>query len=180
MYGQAYVDKLDEDINGVKYLLVRQDVIDRNVDVKRMEKKRFQRNGWCLFDQNYKKNRPKKNWVDKGTESAGEFRKLCKAERIRIYSTLSETKAAYAEQAIRPLKKTLYRYMEDYIYNYLHKLSKIVTTLSFRKHCSIDFIPKTIANSHFFPFCTGCHYENIENPILKLETEFSSRSNTYP
>ena len=31
-----------------------------------------------------KKNRPKKLWVDKGTEFAGEFEKLCKAEGILI------------------------------------------------------------------------------------------------
>ena len=31
-------------------------------------------------------------WIDKGTEIAGEFKKLCKAEGIQIYSTMSETK----------------------------------------------------------------------------------------
>ena len=60
-----------------------------------------------------KKNRPKKIWVDKGTKFAGEFKKLCKAEGIQIYSTKSETKAAFAERTIRSLKKILYRYMED-------------------------------------------------------------------
>ena len=52
-----------------------------------------------------KKNRPKKNRVDKGTEFAGEFKKLCKAEGIQIYSKMSETKAAFAERTIRSLKK---------------------------------------------------------------------------
>ena len=46
-----------------------------------------------------KNNRPKK-WVDKRTEFAGEFKKLCKAERIQIYSSMSETKAAFAERTI--------------------------------------------------------------------------------
>ena len=32
----------------------------------------------------------------------------------------------------------------------------------------------------FCPFCTANHYENLENPSLKLETEFASRSMTYP
>ena len=45
-----------------------------------------------------KKSRPKKIWFDKGTEFAGEFKKLCKAEGIQIHSTMSETKAAFAEQ----------------------------------------------------------------------------------
>ena len=32
----AFVDKLAKDNNGVKYLLVRQDMFDRTVDAKRM------------------------------------------------------------------------------------------------------------------------------------------------
>ena len=35
----AYVDKLDKDNNGVKYLLVRQDLFDRTVDAKGMKTK---------------------------------------------------------------------------------------------------------------------------------------------
>ena len=35
----AYVDKLDKDINGVKYLLVRQDLVDETVDAKGMKPK---------------------------------------------------------------------------------------------------------------------------------------------
>ena len=35
----AYVDKLAKDNEGVKYLLLRQDIFDRTVDAKRMEKK---------------------------------------------------------------------------------------------------------------------------------------------
>ena len=50
-----------------------------------------------------KKNRPKKIWVDKGTEFAAEFKKLCNAEGIQIYSTMSKTKAAFAERTIRSL-----------------------------------------------------------------------------
>ena len=35
----AYVDKLAKDSNGVKYLLVRQDLFDRTVDAKGMKTK---------------------------------------------------------------------------------------------------------------------------------------------
>ena len=58
-----------------------------------------------------KKNRPKKIWVDKGTDFAGEFKKLCKAEGVQTYSTMSETEAAFAERTIRSLKNILHRYM---------------------------------------------------------------------
>ena len=52
-----------------------------------------------------KRNRPKKIWVDRGTEFAGAFKKFCTAEGIQVYSTMSETKAASAERTIRSLKK---------------------------------------------------------------------------
>ena len=51
-----------------------------------------------------KRNRPKKIWVGKGTEFAGAFKKFCTVEGIQIYSTMSETKAAFAERTIRSLK----------------------------------------------------------------------------
>ena len=79
-----------------------------------------------------KRNRPRKIWVDKGTEFAGECRELCKAEGIQIYSTMSETKAAFAERTLRSLKKILYRYMEDNGYKYIHKLTQFVSTLKSR------------------------------------------------
>ena len=69
-----------------------------------------------------KRNRPKNIWVDKGTEFAGMFKKFCAAEGIKNYSTMSKTKAAFAERTIRSLKYFLYRYMEDYGYKYIHKL----------------------------------------------------------
>ena len=54
-----------------------------------------------------KKKRPKQIWVDRGTEFAGEFKKFCAAEGTQVYSTMSETKAAFAERTIRSLKNIL-------------------------------------------------------------------------
>ena len=109
----AYVDELAKDNNGVEYLLVRQDLFDRTVDAKGMktkDSKETVRAFWTVITKN---NRPKKIWVDKGTELAGEFKKIHKTEGIQIYSTMSETKAAFAERTIRSLKIILYRYMEE-------------------------------------------------------------------
>ena len=39
-------------------------------------------------------------WVDKGTEYGGIFKKFCKEKNNKVYSTMSETKAAFAERAI--------------------------------------------------------------------------------
>ena len=145
----AYVDKLAKDNNAVKYLLVRQDLIDRTVDAKGMKTKDSKETVRAFLTIITQKNRPKNIWVDKGTEFAGEFKKLCKAEGIQICSTTSETKAAFAERTIRTLKNILYRYMEDNGDKYFYKLTQFVTALKSGRKCSIDLIPKRIKNSDF-------------------------------
>ena len=80
-----------------------------------------------------KKSRPKKIWVDKGTEFAGAFKKFCVADGIQVYSTMSETKAAFAERTIRSLKNILYRLLEDFGYKYIHKIPQFITTLNCRR-----------------------------------------------
>ena len=96
-----------------------------------------------------KKNRQKKIWVDQGTEFAGELKKFCSAEVIEIYFTMSETKAAFAERTKRSLKNILYRYMEDYAYNYIHKLPQFLATMNSRNSRSIDMKPNHVQNSDF-------------------------------
>ena len=110
----AYVDKLAKKNNGVKYLLVRQDFFDRTVNAKGLKTKDSQETVKAFSSLITKKNRSKKIWADKGTEFAGAFKKFCAAEGIQVYSTMSETKPAFAERTIRSLKNILYRYMEDF------------------------------------------------------------------
>ena len=69
------VDKLVKNNNGVKYLLVRQDLFDRTVGARRMKTKDSKEAVRAFLTMITKKNRPKKNWVDKQTEFAGEFKK---------------------------------------------------------------------------------------------------------
>ena len=45
----AYVDKLAKEKNGVKDLLVRQDLFDRTVNAEGMKKKSFPKNSKSLF-----------------------------------------------------------------------------------------------------------------------------------
>ena len=110
----SYVDKVAKDNNGVKYLPFRQDLFDRTVDAKGMKKVDSKETVPAFLTMITKKNRPKTIWVDEGTELAGEFKKLCKAEGIQIHSTMSETEAAFAERTIPSLKNILYQYTEDY------------------------------------------------------------------
>ena len=78
----AYLDKLAKDKNGVKYLLVRQDLFDRSVDAKGMKTKDSNETVKTFSKMIIKENRPMKIWVDQGTEFAGEFKKFCSAEEI--------------------------------------------------------------------------------------------------
>ena len=110
----AYVNKLAKENNGVKYTLVRQNLVDRTVNAKGMKTNDSQETVKAFSAMITKRNRPKKIWVDKGTEFAGAFKRFCVAEGIQVYSTMSETKAAFAERTMRSLENILYRYMENF------------------------------------------------------------------
>ena len=91
--------------NGVKYLLVRQDLFERSVKSKGMKTKNSQKTVKTFSSMIIKSNRPNNIWVDKGTEFAGTFKKFCTAEGIQVYSTGSETKTVFAERTLRSLTK---------------------------------------------------------------------------
>ena len=110
----AYVDKLAKENNGVKFSLVRQDLFDGTVNAKGMKRKISQETVKAFSSMIIKKNRPKKNWVDKGTEFDRALKKCCGTDGIQIYSTMSDTKAIFAERTIRSLKNTVYSYTEDF------------------------------------------------------------------
>ena len=164
----AYVDKLAKHNNGVKYLLVRQDLFHRTVDAKGMKTKDSKETVRAFLSLITKKNRPNKIWVDKGTEFAGEFKKFFKPEGIHIYCTMSETKAAFAERTIRSLKNILYRYMEDNGYKYIHKLTQFNTTLNSRRNCSTDLLPKNVKNSEFLSVLYSKPLREVRKPKFEI------------
>ena len=81
---------------------------------------------------------------------------------------MSETKAAFAERTIRSLKNILYCYMEDNGYKYIHKLTQFVTTLIFRRNCSIDLIPKNVKNSDFLSILYSKPLREFRKPKFKV------------
>ena len=164
----AYVDKLAKENNGVEYLLDPQDLFDRTVNAKGMKTKGSQESVKAFSSMITKKNRPKKIWVEKGTEFAGAFKKFCTAEWIQVYSTLSETKAAFAERTMRSLKITLYRYKEDYGYKYIHKIPQLITTLNLRRNSSIDMRPNTVKNSDFMYILYCKPLRQFKKPAFKI------------
>ena len=174
----AYVDKLSKENNGVKYLLVRKDLFDRTVNAKGMKTKESQESVKAFSSMITKTNRLKKIWVDKGTEFAGAFKKFCAAEGIQVFSTMSETKAAFAERTIRSLKNILYRYMEDYGYKNIHKLPQFIATLNSRRNSSIDMRPKTVKNCDFVSILYSKLYENSRSLHSEMVTECESQSLT--
>ena len=164
----AHVYKLAKENNGVKYLLVRQDLFDRNVNAKGMKTKDSQETVKAFSSMITKRNRPKKIWVDKGTEFAGAFEKFYTAEGLQVYSTRSETKAAFAERTIRSLKKILYRYMEDNGYKYIHNLPQFITTLKSRRNSSIDMRPNAVKNCDFMSISYSKPLQEFKKPAFKI------------
>ena len=65
----AYLDRQAKDNNGVKYLLVRQEMFD-NRRRKGNEDRRLEGKIQDIIKIVSQKNRPKKSWVDQGTEFA--------------------------------------------------------------------------------------------------------------
>ena len=164
----AYVDKLAKDNREIKYLLVRREVFDKTIDVRGLKTKDSKETLRAIAQMITKRKRPQKIWVDKGKEFAGEFKKFCDREGIQIYSTMSETKAAFAERAIRSLKNVLYRYIEDYGYKYNHKLPQFVTTLNTRRNRSIDMKPSKVKNSDFMSVLYSKPFRDFNKPKFQV------------
>ena len=96
------------------------------------------------------------------------LKKICKAEGIQFYSTMSETKAAFAERTIQSLKNILCCYMEDIGDKYNHRLTQFVTTLNSRRNCSIDLIPKNVKISDFFSILYSKPLREFRKPKFKV------------
>ena len=86
---------------------------------------------------------------------------------MQVYSTMSETKAVFAERTIRSMKNILYRYMEDFGHKYLHKLPEIITTLNLRPNSSIDLRPNSVKNCDFMSILYSKHLRKNKKPTNK-------------
>ena len=110
----------------------------------------------------------KKSWVDVGTEFSRVFKKFSTAEGIHVYSTMIENKAAFAERTLRSLRNVLYRYMEDFVYKYIHKLPQIITTLNSRRNSSIDMRPNTVKTCDFMSILYSKPLREFKKPTFKI------------
>ena len=164
----AFVDKLASQNNGVKYLLIAVDIFSRFVRVQ-TRKTKYAKNILQAFRKLIsRKNTPEKIWVDKGTEYGGTFKKLCKENDIEIYSTMSETKAAFPKRAIQSLKLIVYRYIEDHVEKFVPKLQQFVSTLNCRKNRSIGKCPRDVKNSDFLSILYNKSFKKYTKPKFKI------------
>ena len=79
----AHVDKLAENRNREKYLLVHQNLFDRTVDAKGMKTKVSKETVRAVLTMITKKNHPKKIWVDNGTEFTGDSENYAKLKEYK-------------------------------------------------------------------------------------------------
>ena len=108
----AYVDKLSEYNNGVKYLDVAVDLLSRKLRVQPMRTKGAEETVET-FGLMITITKPLKVWSDKGTEFKGAFKKFCESKSIDSYTTNSEAKSAFAERTFRSLKNIIYKHLEN-------------------------------------------------------------------
>ena len=103
----VFVDKLGKYNDGVKYLLVAVDVLSRYLRVQPMKSKTAPATV-DAFKKMLKSGKiPEKLGTDNGTEFKGEFLKFCNKKGVHWYSTISETKSAFAERNIRSFKNII-------------------------------------------------------------------------
>ena len=75
----------------MKYLLVAVDCFSRYLRVETLKSK-YATTTADAFRKIIKNNRPKKMWVDAGTEFKGSFSTLCQENKIEVYKIFSEKK----------------------------------------------------------------------------------------
>ena len=176
----AFVDKLASQNNGVKYLLVAVDIFSRFVRVQTMKTQYAKDNLEAFRKMISRKNTPEILWVDKGTEYGGTFNNFCKEKDIEIYSTMSETKAAFAERAIQPLKHIINRYIEDQGEKVVPKLQQFVSTLNCRKNRSIGKSPRDEKNCDFLSILYNKSIKKHTKPKLKIGDRVRISKNDIP
>ena len=62
--------------------------------------------------------------------------------------------------------------MEDNGYKYIHKFTQFVTTLIFRRNCSIDLIPKNVKSSDFLSILYSKPLREFRKPQFKIGDRF--------
>ena len=96
-----------------------------------------------------KKKQPEKIWTDKGSESKGDFKKFYEKRGIHLYTTESETKSAFAESNIRPLKNINYKYLDEkWTWTFIEDLPQFLNTINSRVNWVTPLAPNKVFKKH--------------------------------
>ena len=133
--------------NGIQYLLVIIDLFSRFVWVYPLKDKKAQEMVKALkLLWESQPRRPKVFQSDSGSEFKNRWVKdfLKEREVVQLFS-LNETKAAYAERAIKTIKMRLYRYMlKHFTYRYADVLNDVVKSYNHTKHRALGQAPSEV------------------------------------
>ena len=141
----TYVDKLARDDNGVKYLLVRQNLFEylrrkRNQKQKIPDKRLVH---FWLWLQN--RIDPRKIGLTRERNLLESLEKFPKLKEYKLTLQWVRLRLLFLQQKKDPWKIYVsYRCLDDYRNRYIHIFSQFVKNLNSRKTCSIDLIPKKI------------------------------------
>ena len=155
----AYMDKVAQHNNGVKYLLVAVDVLSRYLRVQPM-KALYAKDAVEAFKKMIKKKQPEKVWTNKGSEFKGEFKMFCEKKGIHLYTTKNETKSAFAERNTRSLKNIMYKYLEEkWTWTYIKDLPQFVNTINGPVNRVTQLAPNKVFKRHE-PFLISLALDN--------------------
>ena len=114
--------------------------------------------------------KPKKIWVDKGSEFYNSsVKSWLQNNDLEMYSTHKEWKSIPAEKFVRTLEKKIYKYMTSILKNvYIDKLNNIVNTFSNTYYSTIKMKPADLKSIAYI----GFNKENKnEDPKFKVEDQ---------
>ena len=162
----AHVDKLAKENKEAKYLLVAVDCLSRYLRVEPLKSK-YATTTADAFKKMIRNKRPKKVWVDAGTEFKGSFSTLCQKNEIEVYKTFSEKKSAFAERNIRLLKNLIYKYLEDkWTYSYITQLQSFVQTINSRVNRVMKLAPNKVTKKDV-PYLISLIFNDSSNLVRR-------------
>ena len=161
------MDKLSKWNRGITFLLVTVDVFSRYLRVEPLRRKGAEVVKAAFIkmcSERSELNFSKDLWLDQGKGFFGDMANFCEDVGLKYYHTYSETKVAFGERAIRTLKNSIYRYLEENdTLSYIKELQMFVDIINSRINRNIGLAPKDVVNADFLT----CHVQANEEKNTK-------------
>ena len=158
----AFVDKQASQNSGVNFFLLAVDVFSQFVSVQTMKTK------YASFQKLISRKITPENFGSVQEQIMGEIsKKLCREKDLGVYSTMSWTKAAFAERAMQSLKHIIYRYIENHGKKFNYELPQFVSTMNCRVNRFIGKSPRIVKNTDFLPCLYKKPLTKHKKPKLK-------------